>query len=380
MNITPSAARWAVFATFTLHGVLLGAWAPHIALAKERLAAGPGLFGLALLSMPFGAVIAMPIAGALINKYGSARLTFIGGLLFCAMLLGPPHAPTLLPFMLAGVLLGASIGSMDVAMNAHGLAAERMLKAPIMSVLHGGFSLGAIVGAFSAAPLITAFGPSMQLLITCAVCLVALLTAARYFLPASVDMGLSGSHFAWPTSATLGLGALCFLALMIEGSILDWGAIYLREHFRIDAAFAAFGFGAYQGGMALARFTGDYLRLKVGAVKLVFFSALLTAFGTLIALISPSLTAAMVAFALAGVGIGNVAPVLFAGGGRLEPDAPGRGIAAVTTMGYSGFLAGPPLIGFAAQFSTLQIGLGLTVAAALIIAFFARLVQAADTY
>lgn len=369
-----------MFATFTLHGVLIGAWAPHIALAKERLGAGPGLFGLALLSMPLGAVIAMPIAGALINKYGSAKLTLIGGILFCATLLGPPHALTLPLFMFAGVLLGASIGSMDVAMNAHGLAAERALRKPIMSVLHGGFSLGAIIGAFSAAPLITALGPSHQLLLTCAACLVTLLIAARLYLPAAVDKGLSGSHFAWPTPATLGLGALCFLALMIEGSILDWGAIFLREEFAIDGAFAAFGFGAYQGGMALARFTGDYLRQKAGAVKLVFFSALLTAAGTLIAIMSPSPTAAMIAFAFAGVGIGNVAPVLFAGGGRLEPDAPGRGIAAVTTMGYSGFLAGPPLIGFAAELSTLQIGLGLTVLAALIIAFFARLVQAADTY
>ncbi len=380
MTLHPNAARWAVFATFTLHGVLIGAWAPHIALAKERLEAGAGLFGLALLSMPCGAVIAMPIAGALINKYGSAALTLACGILFCATLMGPALAPTLALFILGGIALGASIGSMDVAMNAHGLAAERSLKKPIMSVLHGGFSLGAIIGAFAAAPMITQFGATLQLMFTCLACLVALLGASRFYLSSAADKGLSGSHFAWPTAATLGLGALCFLALMIEGSILDWGAIYLREGFAIDAAYAAFGFGAYQGGMALSRFTGDYLRVKAGAVKLVFFSALLTAFGTLIALLSPSLTGAMFAFAFAGIGIGNIAPVLFAGGGRLEPDAPGRGIAAVTTMGYSGFLAGPPLIGFAAELSTLQIGLGLTVIAALIIAVFSRLVQAADTY
>jgi MFS family permease len=380
MTISPNAARWAVFATFTLHGVLLGSWAPHIALAKERLGAGPGLFGLALLSMPCGAVIAMPIVGALINKYGSAALTLVGGILFCITLLGPALAPTLPLFVLAGIALGASIGSMDVAMNAHGLAAERNLKAPIMSVLHGGFSLGAIMGAFAAAPLITQLGPKLQLMFTCLACFATLIVASRFYLSADEDRGLSGSHFAWPTAATLGLGAMCFLALMIEGSILDWGAIYLREHFIIDAAYAAFGFGAYQGGMALSRFSGDYLRVKAGAVKLVFFSALLTAAGTCIALLSPSLTAAMIAFAFAGIGIGNIAPVLFAGGGRLEPDAPGRGIAAVTTLGYSGFLAGPPLIGFAAELSSLQIGLGLTVIAALIIAIFSRLVQAADTY
>jgi MFS family permease len=375
-----SAARWAVFTTFLIHGMLLGSWAPHIALAKERLDVGPAVFGAALLSMPLGAVIAMPIAGVLINKYGSAKLTLIGGIMFCLFVLGPPHAPTMPLFVLAGILLGASIGSMDVAMNAHGLAAERALKKPILSVLHGAFSLGAIFGAFASAPLLRAFGPTWQLVLTSAVCLVAQLVAARFFLPASVDKGLSGSHFAWPTRATIGLGALCFLALMIEGSILDWGAIYFRERFLVDAAYAAFAFGAYQGGMAFARFTGDYLRIKFGAVRLVFFSALMTAAGTALGLLAPSFTTAMIAFIFAGIGIGNVAPVLFAGGGRLEPDAPGRGIAAVTTMGYSGFLAGPPLIGFAAELSTLQIGLGLTVIAALIIALSAKQVKTADTY
>jgi MFS family permease len=132
--------------------------------------------------------------------------------------------------------------------------------------------------------------------------------------------------------------------------------------------------------MAVSRFSGDMLRKKFGAVPMVFWSALLTAIGTAAALMLPSVSMALVAFAVAGIGIGNVAPVLFAGGGRLEPDAPGRGIAAVTSMGYSGFLAGPPLIGLVGELTGLQWGLGLTVIASLIIAVFARMVQSADTY
>ena len=202
----------------------------------------------------------------------------------------------------------------------------------------------------------------------------------RFYLPAAADKGLSGSHFAWPTKATIGLGLLCFLALMIEGSILDWAAIMMREKFLVDASFAALAFGFYQGGMAVARFTGDWIRLKVGAVRMVTVSALMAAAGTAVALVAPSPFLAIAAFVFAGLGIGNVAPVLFAGGGRLEPDAPGRGIAAVTTLGYSGFLCGPPLIGFAAQVTSLPTALFLTVVAALIIAFYARSVNAADTY
>ncbi|NMD07869.1 MAG: MFS transporter, partial [Phyllobacteriaceae bacterium] len=310
----------------------------------------------------------------------SARLTWIMGLSFCVCLFGPSFAPSLPLFMLSGLALGASVGSMDVAMNAHGLAVEKALRRPVMSGLHGGFSVGAAVGTIGGAILLRAVGPELQLPLIAAFCAVGILVCARFFLPASVDKGLSGSHFAMPTKATIGLGALCFLALMIEGSVADWAAIMLQDRFVIAASTAAMAFGFYQAGMALSRFTGDMLRQRYGAVRIVAVSSVLTAVGTAAALLLPSVPLSLIGFFVGGIGIGNVAPVLFAGGGRLEPDAPGRGIAAVTSMGYSGFLAGPPLIGILADYSSLQASLFVTVAAALIIAVYARMVQAADTY
>jgi len=377
---TPTQARWAVAATFLLHGILVGAWVPHIPLAKERLDVGPGVFGLALLAFAGGAVCAMPVAGALINRYGSAVLSTVTGILFCLTFLGPILAPSLTTFVVAGFFMGMTIGSMDVSMNAHGIAVEKALKRPTMSMLHAGFSIGGTIGAFLGAALLDAYGELVQALIIAVLCATIQIAASRFYLGADVDKGLSGSHFAWPTRATIGLGLLCFLALMVEGSILDWAAIMMRQKFEIDAGFAALGFGFYQAGMAAARLTGDWIRLRVGAVRMVFWSALLAAFGTALALSAPSPYLAIAAFVFAGLGLGNIAPVLFAGGGRLEPDAPGRGIAAVTTLGYSGFLLGPPLIGFAAQISDVNTALFITVIAALIIAIFARSVRAADTY
>lgn len=376
----PTRARWAVAANYLLMGLLVGAWVPHVALAKERLAVGPGVFGLALLAIAGGAVCAMPVAGVLINRYGSAAVNNAAGAAFCLSFLAPVLAPTLPLFALGGFLMGMAIGSMDVAINAHGIALEKVLRQPTMSMLHGCFSIGGMIGTFIGAALLTAVGEVAQAVIMVLLCLSILLVASRFLLPGDIDKGLSGSHFAWPTRTTVGLGLLCFLALMIEGSMIDWSAILLRERFMIDAGYASLGFAFYQGGMALARFTGDWIRLRAGAVKMVFFSALLTAVGTTLALLAPSPVLAIVAFVFAGIGIGNVAPVLFAGGGRLEPTAPGRGIAAVTTLGYTGFLCGPPLIGFAAQVTDLTTALFLTVLAALIIAVFARSVKAADTY
>ncbi len=377
---TPTRARWAVGATFLLCGIIIGAWIPHVPLAKERLDVGPGMFGLALLAIAGGAVCAMPLAGVLINRYGSARMILVTGVLFCLTFIGPIVAPDFASFIIAGFAMGAMIGSLDVSMNAHGIAVEKALQLPTMSMFHGLYSVGALIGAFGGAALLEAFGELQQALVIALLCLAIQFSAARFFLGSSVDKGLSGTHFAWPTRATIGLGLLCFLALMIEGSIMDWAAILMREKFMLTASSAALGFGFYQCGMAAARLSGDWIRLRFGAVKMVVVSALLTAGGTAVALLAPSPALALAAFVFAGLGVGNIAPVLFAGGGRLEPDAPGRGIAAVTTLGYSGFLAGPPLIGFAAQVTNLNAALFLTVIAALIIAIFARSVRPADSY
>ena len=377
---TPTQARWAVGATFFVFGIVIGAWVPHIPLAKERLGVGPGVLGLALLALAAGAVVAMPAASVLVNRFGSARVTALGGVIFCLSFLGPVLATTLAGFVVAGFIMGMMIGSTDVAMNAHAIAVEKALKQPTISMLHGLYSLGCIVGTFIGAALLESLGEISQAVIVVALCLAIQFPAARFYLPASVDKGLSGAHFAWPTKATIGLGLLCFLALMMEGSVLDWAALLLRENFAVDAGIAALGFGFYQGGMALARFFGDTIRLKMGSVKMVGFSALLAAAGTALALTAPSPALAIGAFTIAGLGIGNVAPVLFAGGGRLEPDAPGRGIAAVTTLGYMGFVCGPPLIGFVAQVTSLTTALFLTVIAGLIIAIFARSARSADHF
>ena len=377
---TPTQASWANFTIFLLHGIMVGSWVPHIPLAKARLDVGPAIFGLALLAIAAGAVTAMPIAGAMINRYGSGRVILVTGVLFCLAFAGPVMSPTLLPFVIMGYILGAFIGSMDVAMNAHGIAVERALKRPIMSMLHGGFSVGGMVGAFLGAWALKYVGEFAHIALAGAACLALLLVSVQFLLPRSVDKGLSDSHFGWPTKATIGLGLLCFLVLMSEGSVLDWSAIYFTTEFKVDAGTAALAYAFFSGGMAASRFTGDWLRLKFGAVHMVVASALLTALSLALAVNISSFLAAVIAFTFAGIGIGNIAPVLFAGGGRLEPDAPGRGIAAVTTLGYAGFLAGPPLIGFAAQLTSLGHAFWIIVLACLVIAVFGRRVRAADTY
>lgn len=377
---TPAQASWATFTLFLLHGIMVGSWVPHIPLAKERLDVGPGVFGLALLAIAAGAVTAMPLTGAMINRYGSSRVSLVTGTLFCLAFAGPVTAPTLVPFAIMGFFLGAMIGSMDVAMNAHGIAVEKALKRPIMSMLHGGFSVGGMVGAFAGAWAMKHMGEFTHIALAGGACLILLFIAVQFLLPRSIDKGLSDTHFGWPTKATIGLGLLCFLTLMAEGSVLDWSGIYFTTEFKVDAGTAGLAYACFSGGMAASRFTGDWLRQKFGAVHMVVASALLTAVSIALAVSVSSFVTAVVAFTFAGIGIGNIAPVLFAGGGRLEPEAPGRGIAAVTTLGYAGFLAGPPLIGFAAEVTSLGHAFWLIVLSALVIAAFGNRARSADTY
>ena len=373
-------ARWAVALTFLVHGFIVGAWVPHIPLAKDRLDVGTGIFGIALLAIALGAIIAMPLSGALINRFGSARITSVTGVAMCFAFILPPLAPDLLSFLPAALIFGAVIGSMDVAMNAHGIAVEKALRRPTLSLLHAGFSLGAMAGSLLGALLLSLMSEMSHILLAAAASLVLFSLCIRFFLPAAIDKGLSGQGFVWPTKTTIGLGLLCFLALMAEGSIIDWSGIMLRQRFLLEASTAALGFATFAGGMTISRLLGDRLRLKLGAIRLVRWSALLMAAGFAIALVIPSPAIAIAALAVAGIGIGNTVPILFAGGGRLEPDAPGRGIAAVTTLGYAGFLAGPPLIGFVAELTGLTLALGLIVLASLIIAASARVAGAADAY
>lgn len=373
-------ARGAIFFTFLVYGLIVGAWVPHIPLAKDRLAVGNGIFGMALLAIAIGGIIAMPISAGMTSRFGSAKVTAVTGIGLCLAFVLPPMAPDLASFLPAALLFGAALGGMDVAMNAHGVAVEKAMRRPTMSVVHAAYSVGALIGALLGALLIELIGEMPQILLTTALGLALYFASIPFYLPSAVDRGARGAIFVWPTRASLGLGALCFLTLMSEGAIIDWSGIMLRQRFLLEASTAALGFVAFAVGMTAARLLGDRLRLEFGAVRLLRWSALMTAVGVAIALIIPSPAIAIAALALTGMGLGNAAPVLFAGGGRLEPEAPGRGIAGVTTLGYTGFLAGPPLIGFVAELGGLPMALGLVVLAALVIAVSARVASAADGY
>lgn len=380
-SLTPLAvarARWALAFVFLINGSVIGSWAPHIPLIKERLALDPALLGTALLGMAVGGLLAMPLTGGLVARFGSAAVTRAALLLCAPALLLPVLAPSLPALMLALMLFGATHGVVDVAMNAHGVAVERRLGRPVMSSYHGMFSLGGLLGAGLGGLVLGMTTPSAHALLVALGCTAASLAVLPGLLPSSIDVGASGPAFVRPRRGTLGLGALAFLALMGEGAILEWSGVFLREDLATSPSFAALGFAAFSAAMAIGRFSGDALRARVGAVRLSRASGVLAAGGLATGLALGSPWAALAGFACAGLGLANLVPILFGAAGRLPGEAPATSIAAVATLGYTGFLAGPPLMGFVAQLAGLTASMAVIALACGVLALGASGTRHAD--
>lgn len=334
--------------TFLLSGMALGAWAPLVPFARERAGLEEAQLGLLLLCFGLGSMLAMPLAGAMTTRKGCRFVAVVGGLLICAML---PLLATLSSFSTLAVSLavfGAGLGSIDVSMNVQGLMVERDHGRPLMSGFHGLFSLGGIASALLMSLLLWA-GASPLLAVSVVVVIVAatLLWHAPRLVPHGADD--PAAPFAWPSVRVLIIGVLCFIALLVEGAILDWSAVFLNRAHQIDLAVAGGAYAVFSLAMAAGRFSGDYLRKRFGAVKLLIGGGLLVMLGFAMAVLLQPWPLFLSGFALIGLGLSNTFPVYCSVVGAQKAMPAGLAIAVITGIGYCGILLGPALIGFAAH-------------------------------
>ena len=351
-------ARLAVAAIFFVNGVGMGTWASRIPAIQESLALSPGELGLALFGLPVGLVPAVLAAGWVNARVESRRVTVVSALAFCAVLPLIALAPTGIVLALVLVLFGLGSGSLDVAMNTEGAAAEELYGRPIMSGFHGLFSIGGLAGA-GLGGIVAGFGiaPLPHFLAT-ALSLIILTLAVARWLPRAPAPTERGPSFARPTWSLAALGVIAFCALLAEGSVADWSAVYLSEILAASAAVAAAGYAAFSLTMALVRLLGDALTHRLGALRLLLLDGALAMVGLLIVLLAKQPIMGVVGFACLGLGLATIFPVLVSAAAR-DSNAVASSIAAVTMMGYLGFLLGPPMIGLVAQAVTLRVALGL---------------------
>lgn len=339
---------------------------------KSDLGLSEGEVGLALLCGAAGLIVTQPIAGALTTRVGSRPISALGIAIYGGGLVLPPLAPDFALLMPAFFALGAGNGLLDVAMNAQGALAEERHARAIFSSFHAAFSFGVMAGAGLAGGM-AALGvsPVANLAVVGLVGACVGVAATRWMLPPSADHTGDGRLFARPSGPLLVLGAIAFCAAVSEGAVTDWSAILLHEWRDASEGAAAIGLTAFSVTMGFGRLVADPLRERLGPLRLLRFGAVIAVVGLVPVLLPLGLAPAVAGFAVIGAGLASLFPLALLLGSRVPGEAAAAGIAAVSTAGYAGFLAGPATIGFLADAASLPAGLAVLIPLAVAVATLA---------
>jgi MFS family permease len=376
--------RRATTAFFAIDGFIFASWAVRIPAVKAQTAASAPALGLALLGASAGAVATMTISGALCRRFGSERMTVAAGALLSLTLVLPALARSALALGLALVVFGIGYGGLNVAMNSVAVDLVAALRRPVMPSFHAAWSFGGLAGAAVGGLLAPHLSPARDLalvallgLAVTAVCGRALLARPAFqqdpprqhprqeAAPGAVTAAGTRTGI-WRAVLLFGLIALC--SAYGEGAIGDWGALHLRQDLGAGAGLAAAGYAAFALAEACGRLAGSWLLERLGQTRVLVFGGLTASAGMLAAALAPALPAALIGFALTGLGVANMFPAAMTRAGLL---AGPNGVALASTLGYTGFLLGPPAIGFLAGSVGLGAGLTTVSALALIAAFLA---------
>jgi len=378
VRIARSAPALAASFLFFANGFVFANWVVRIPSVKAELALSEATLGLALLAYAAGGILAMPVCGALIGRVGSGRLATVSGVFYCLAFCLTGFAPSAAALAAALFVVGAGNGALDVSMNAQADAAESLVGQRIMSFSHAMFSLGLAVGtlpagAFAAAEVAT----GVHLLVIGATMAVGVVFAARFASPDRTIDGPPQPSFALPRGPLLLFGLICLCGAVVEGGMNDWVAVFVEDTRGLDPVHAAGAFGAFASAMFIARLLGDVATERHGAARVVRAGFVLAASGMALTLVG-GYVAMLVGLAAVGLGVAAVFPAVFRAAGRLPGRAPGPSMAAAVTLGYAGFLVGPPVIGFIAEWAGLSLALFLLVPLCLLGAAFAGALKEAD--
>jgi fucose permease len=366
-------ARFATMAVFFIAGMMYASWGVHVPTVRDRFQLNAAMLSFALLAVAGGSIGAMAANASWIARVGTRRACLTGGLVMavCAALILVVPAYWMLLVVLA--IFGAGMATLDVAMNAEASAVEKALGKPIMSSLHGMFSIGGMFGAAAGGALLSrGMAPALHLALAAAASALVLVMACPSVLPhvphAEHPDSATPRASRWRSPALWALGTMALVALIAEGAMYDWATVYMRDVVLASPALASAAYAAFSGGMAAARFAGDAVRARFGAPQLVMMSATLASAGMVDALLLPNSVAALVGFALIGLGLANMMPVLFAAAANVKGIHAAEGLAHVAGLAYFGLLLGPVIIGAVTQLTNLTIGLSVVAVCCALIA------------
>jgi hypothetical protein len=370
MATTPIAAagRLRVLGGFAAFGAFWGGWGAALPAVQAHAGVSDGQLGLALLFIGAGALISMRLAGSVLDRWGAPALPVALGAFAAAAVL-PGLSTSTVGLCAALLVLGATSGAVDVAINAEGVRSEAATGRPVLSLAHGTFSASVVIGSLATGGL-RAAGAGAELVLVLVGASVALVALALASAPAAGGgSGRPDASLRHVPRALVVLGALCALAFFVENAWQSWGAVHLESDFDASPALGALAPALFAGSAAAARFAGHGLAGRVREVMLLRAGAVVGAAGTLLAALAPVAALALVGVALAGAGISICAPILFSLAGRGADEAVrGAAVSIVTTIAYLGFLVGPAVVGLVADAATLRASLAAVAAVALALA------------
>ena len=358
LDANQPATRLATRLAFLVAGFGIACWAPLVPLVKQQLNLDEGLLGLLLLSLGVGAITAMLFTGVLSARYGSKPIIIAGG--FGLTFVLPLLVIVSSPFMLGVALFvfGASLGAIDVAMNIHAVDVERAADKPLMSGFHALFSVGGFIGASATTFLLSIdITPFLSCLLCAALMLIVMLITWPKLLPNSGKIAINSTEkmplIVIPKGAVLLLSLLAAIMFLIEGAILDWGALLITGMGQAEKAQGGLGYMLFAIAMTLGRFSGDAISAYLGDKAVIFWGGAITFAGFIVLLCIPIPVIALSGFFLIGLGASNIVPVFFRRAGSQTSMSPALAVAAIGTFGYTGILVGPAIIGFIADIFSL---------------------------
>ncbi|WP_080645755.1 MFS transporter [Acinetobacter calcoaceticus] len=356
-----STQRLATRLSFFSLGFATAAWAPLIPFAQQRLNLNHADFGLLLLCMGIGSMIAMPATGALVKRWGCRPL--IGLALMLLMVLLPSLTMWSSIVMMAVVLfvVGSAAGCLGVAINLQAVVVEKHSLRALMSSFHGMCSLGGLTGAMlvtallaiGLSPLMSTLSVVMILLVIGAVAIPPCLTSYEQDEKPHQETDIP-KKFYRPNGIILLIGMMCFIAFLSEGAAMDWGGIYLTSKYQLNPAFAGLAYTFFALSMTTGRFTGHILLKQWGEKNVVTYSAIGAAIGMVIIVTAPVWQVVVLGYALLGLGCSNIVPVMFSRVGRQNDMPKAAALSLVSTIAYTGSLSGPALIGLIGEWTGLS--------------------------
>lgn len=356
--------RIAVSTFFFLFGLCFATWASRIPDIKTRLHLSDGELGQILFALPAGLMVSLPISGWLVGRWGSRYALLSGAILYPLTLVAIGLVAT--PLQLAGVLFVFGLwGNLcNISVNTQAVGVEVLYGRSIMASFHGVWSMAGFGGALIGSVVIASgIVPFYHFCIITAVSLLLVASLFSRLLPAD-SRAAAQPIFARPDKGLLLLGLIAFCSMVAEGTMFDWSGVYFQNVVQAPKQLTILGYVAFMGTMAGGRFIGDWLSNQLGKKTMLQLSSVLITAGLGIAVIFPYLVPATIGFLLTGFGVSSIVPLVYGAAGRSKTMSAGTALAAVSTIGFAGFLFGPPAIGYVAEVSSLRWSFALIAALA----------------